>query len=597
MKSEELALTRMEADVLYRLTQAPFTTQQALAEACGYSLGAVNSAVKNLKQSGLLDGKCCPTPLAEEYARSRTPKSAVLLAAGLGMRMIPINYMVPKPLVTVRGQTLIERIITQLHAVGVSEIYVVVGFLKEQFEYLVDAYGVTLIVNEDYAWKNNLHTLALAAQHLSRTYVVPCDLWFAENPFHCWEPYPWYMVSDTPSPKSTVRVNRKLELAPLAPGQQGKRMVGLSYLDESAAAFVRERLTAMDADPSQCMAFWEDSLFKSRGMTINAKVAPAAAVQEINTYEELRELDCDSVHLQSDTITLIAQVLSADPADIIDIRVLKKGMTNRSFFFTCRGKKYIMRIPGEGTDQLIDRKQEAAVYAAIGDKGISDDVVYINPESGYKITRFLADSRCCDPDDPEDLKRCMEKLRQLHALSLRVDHTFDLFGHIDYYESLRSGKPSVYRDYAKTKAAVFSLKPYLDAHACPPVLTHIDAVPDNFLFFPGSDGREEVRLIDWEYAGMQDPHVDIAMFCIYSLYRRPQVDTLIDLYFEGSCPPATRTKIYCYIAVCGLLWSNWCEYKRHMGVEFGEYSLRQYQYAKEYYNLVKDHLEEPECTL
>ena len=81
---------------------------------------------------------------------------------------------------------------------------------------------------------------------------------------------------------------------------------------------------------------------------------------------------------------------------------------------------------------------------------------------------------------------------------------------------------------------------------------------------------------------MQDPHVDIAMFCIYSLYNKDQTDHLIDLYFDGACPEEVRVKIKCYIAVCGLLWSNWCEYKRQLGVEFGEYSLRQYRYAKDY---------------
>ena len=91
---------------------------------------------------------------------------------------------------------------------------------------------------------------------------------------------------------------------------------------------------------------------------------------------------------------------------------------------------------------------------------------------------------------------------------------------------------------------------------------HIDAVPDNFLFT-----KNGIRIIDWEYAGMQDPHVDIAMFCIYSLYSKEQVDHLIDLYFKGEVSPMIRTKIYAYIASAGLLWSNWCEYKRSLGID------------------------------
>ena len=166
-----------------------------------------------------------------------------------------------------------------------------------------------------------------------------------------------------------------------------------------------------------------------------------------------------------------------------------------------------------------------------------------------------------------------------------MNHEFDIFGQIEFYESLWNGASSVYRDYKKTKERVFSLKSYIDEHVEKKILTHIDAVPDNFLFV-----ENEVRLIDWEYAGMQDPHVDIAMFCIYSSYNRSQIDQLIDIYFENNCTIEVRVKIYCYIAVCGLLWSNWCEYKRSLGVEFGKYSLKQYRYAKDYYKIAQAEL-------
>ena len=180
----------------------------------------------------------------------------------------------------------------------------------------------------------------------------------------------------------------------------------------------------------------------------------------------------------------------------------------------------------------------------------------------------------------------MKKLREFHSLDLEVDHEFDIFGQIDFYESLWDGAPSIYRDYKKTKEHVLELRTYIDEHVERKCLTHIDAVPDNFLFTADGD----IRLIDWEYAGMQDPHVDIAMFCIYSLYNKRQVDRLISIYFDGKCSKEVRIKIYCYIAACGLLWSNWCEYKRSLGVEFGEYSLRQYRYAKDYYKIVMDEL-------
>ena len=83
------------------------------------------------------------------------------------------------------------------------------------------------------------------------------------------------------------------------------------------------------------------------------------------TYEQLREIDSDSNQLKTDAIQVICKALNAKSDEVTNITVLKKGMTNRSFLFTCKGKKYIMRIPGEGTDQLINRRQEAEVYHTI----------------------------------------------------------------------------------------------------------------------------------------------------------------------------------------------------------------------------------------
>ena len=577
-----------EYDMLLHLAENPGMTQRALAEQSGHSLGVVNRSVKALTAAGYLTENLAPTQAAQELLSQRAPKNAVILAAGFGVRMVPINLECPKGLVKVHGEPLIERLIRQLREVGIQEIYVVVGFMKEQYEYLIDAYGVHLLVSADYASKNNLHSLALALPYLGNSYIVPCDLWCRENPFRRRELYAWYMAGREPEADSPMRVSRKLELVPAAEGMPGNKMLGIAYLPEAEAELVRQRVPAMCKDPRQDGAFWEEALYRKSKILVPARLVSTEDVVEINTYEELRELDSNSGHLRSEALDVIAEALGVSLPEITDITVLKKGMTNRSFCFTCRGKSYIMRIPGEGTDQLIDRAQEAAVYQVVSPRGICDNVAYINPENGYKITEFLSPARVCDPEDPEDVRKCMEKLREVHEQKLKVDHEFDLFSHIEFYESLWDGTPSVYKDYQATKEKVLRLRPYIEAHVEEKCLTHVDAVPDNFLFVMGEDGRESIRLIDWEYAGMQDPHLDIAMFCIYSLYEKPQVDDLIDLYFEGNCPRETRLKIYCYIAACGLLWSNWCEYKRNLGVEFGEYSLRQYRYAKDYCKLFRE---------
>jgi len=553
-----------------------------IAKLSGHSPKVTETALKALIQKGYLDKRYGLTQKAVKEHEAKSPQNAIILAAGFGMRMVPINLTTPKGLLEVAGEPLIERIIKQLHEVSVTDITVVVGFMKEKFSYLEDKYGVSLVENPGYASKNNLSSLALAADKISNTYIIPSDIWCDANPFSGHEMHSWYMVSDLVDDESYVRLKPDMTLEAVPKGSAGNGMIGIAYILEEDAILLRRKLKYLSANPRWDDQFWELALYDHGKIKIPARVVHSTDADEINTYEQLRELDGESNQLKSEALDVIASVFGVSTNDIVDISVLKKGMTNRSFLFSVGGKKYIMRIPGEGTDKLISRENEALVYRAISGKGLCDDPVYINPENGYKITRFLEGIRCADAENVRDLKQCMHVLKKFHEMKLTVPHTFDIFGQIRFYEELWEGQPSIYKDYEHTRDNVMSLQQFINDQPKEWTLTHIDAVPDNFLFYD-QDGRECLQLTDWEYAGMQDPHVDIAMFCIYSYYNKRQVDRLINIYFDGKCDRNVRAKIYCYIAACGLLWSNWSEYKRWLSVDFSEYSKVQYKYAKDYY--------------
>lgn len=580
-------MNKKDLDILLSLSINDYENQRKVSVDSGYSLGTVNKSIKKLIERNYIDEKYKPTCKGIELIHARKPQKAVILAAGLGRRIVPINAETPKALLEVQGQTLIERLICQLREVGVNEIYVVVGFMKERFEYLIDTYNVSLIVNNEYASRNNLHSLTLAKQHLENAYIVPCDIWCKDNPFRFNEISSWYAVKQTKNDNSQVRVNRKEELTIINGEEKGNAMVGISYLCAEDAKRLCEKIETMDSDPRFYNCFWEDALYEKGKMIVPARILSEGTVAEINTYEQLRELDSGSNHLKSDALSIISESLSVPKEEIKKISALKKGMTNCSFMFECRGRKYIMRIPGEGTNKIINRFEETQVYKALDGKNICDEVIYINPINGYKITEMIENARVCNPSNKSDVAKCMKKMRSFHNQNLKVEHKFDIFAQIEYYETLWGGMQSEYKDYYDTKKNVLSLKPYIDKNVDNICLTHIDAVPDNFLIYT-EENQEKIIMIDWEYAGMQDPHVDIAMFCIYAGYDRDEVENVIDLYFPEGCPESTRVKIYCYISACGLLWSNWCEYKRIFGVEFGEYSLKQYRYAKEYYKIVKE---------
>ena len=72
------------------------------------------------------------------------------MAAGFGSRFVPLTFEMPQGLLEVFGERMIERQIKQLHSVGITDITIVVGYLKEKFEYLIDKYGVRLLYNPEY---------------------------------------------------------------------------------------------------------------------------------------------------------------------------------------------------------------------------------------------------------------------------------------------------------------------------------------------------------------------------------------------------------------------------------------------------------------
>ena len=115
-------MNKQECDILEALHAEPYINQRVLSDLSGHSLGIVNRSLRQLLKEGYIDDNIRLTKKAENEFADKAPKQAIILAAGFGMRMVPINLESPKAFLQVNGEYLIERLIRQLHEVGIKKI-------------------------------------------------------------------------------------------------------------------------------------------------------------------------------------------------------------------------------------------------------------------------------------------------------------------------------------------------------------------------------------------------------------------------------------------------------------------------------------------
>ena len=590
----------------------PAVTQREISQELMVSLGTANSLVKDcMEKEFIAPGKKSDSyellPEGEALLKQNKVDGAVILAAGFGSRFVPLTFETPKGLLEVFGERMIERQIRQLHEAGITDITIVVGYLKEKFEYLMDKYQVKLLYNPEYSKKNTLATI-YHARDLFRNknmYLLSSDNWMRHNMYHAYEGGAWYSSSYMEGETSEwcLDFNKKGRILNITVGGEDKwAMYGPVYFTKSFSDQFLPVLEAYYEIPGTEQFYWEHvlmellsgeaqkrlpSLLKAgEELDLSINRRPADEVYEFENLEELRRFDIKYQH-RSDNVALelVSTVFSVPESQITEIRCLKAGMTNKSFLFKIKDRHYICRIPGPGTELLINRQQEKAVYDALSQYYISEKVIYFNGDTGYKIAEFYEGAHNADPENLEEIKNCMALVRKFHKSGLRVSHSFDFEERIDFYENLCSQHGTIpFEDHLKVRRQISELIESLNNLGHEYVLSHLDTVVDNFLILP--DG--EVRLIDWEYAGMCDPLADIAMCAIYSYYSDEETDRLIEIYLERSPSDEERYTVYAYMALGGYLWSLWAIYKAFLGEEFGEYTIIMYRYAKSCYKKCKE---------
>ena len=264
------------------------------------------------------------------------------------------------------------------------------------------------------------------------------------------------------------------------------------------------------------------------------------------------------------------------------------GMSNKNFKVELNGKMYVLRVPGCGSQGMVDRANEE-YNAIVGCKmGVNPEIRYFDPSTGVKLSDLVNNAEtldCVTIQAPVNMRKVAEIYKKVHKYPCGLKNEFDIFEEINKYDSLRERyKAEMYAGWEDVKPQILALKDYmleLGLQRCP---CHNDAVPDNFIV--SEDGR--LFLIDWEYSGDNDPMADFASLFLESGFTKENQDFVLREYFGGEVPENTHVKIRCFQILWDCLWALWTVIKEANGDDFGTYGIDRYHRAVRNLKLICD---------
>jgi thiamine kinase-like enzyme len=269
--------------------------------------------------------------------------------------------------------------------------------------------------------------------------------------------------------------------------------------------------------------------------------------------------------------------------DDIEIRRLG-GLTNLVFFVDYHGEQYVLRLPGKGTEEYINRAHEHQAASEAAKALVAPDIVHFDSKSGVMVTRFVDNAVTMSPAAFAERKgaatRAAEVFRKLHTSGAKFSFRFELFAMIDDYLKVLSKKKNVElpEGYHDTLKDAEKVRKALAAHKLPLAPCHCDPLCENFL-----DTGKRMWLVDWEYAGMNDPVWDLGDLAVEAQLSPELEDELLAAYFPAGPSAAERGRFVIYKAMCDLLWTLWGlvqHANQNPADDFWAYSLNRFERCK-----------------
>ncbi len=515
-------------------------------------------------------------------------KNAIILAAGKSDRLAPFTYEKPKGLFIVRNEILIERQIEQLIEANVKDIYIVVGYMKEKFFYLEQKYPeVTLLVNNKFGKLGNIYSLYVAREYLANSFICCSDHYFLENPFlyenennHSYR-FCDYIEGDFREfgiDYSDADIITRCCMG----GADKMAMIGPAYFNKNFSEKFVELLESEIDKFGVGNLFWEDFYAKHiHELSLFVKKDSTDNLLEFDSVDDLRKFDSEFlINIDSEIIGNICKVMDCKPNDIQNMDIINAGYTNISFKFTIDDVDYVYRHPGGSDKYYSRRKNEEYAQNQAKKYGIDDSLIYID-ETGWKIAYFIHDIVPFDVLNNETHRRQLfDAIHKTHEIPISDD--IKEFDNVleskklltlacatkgDLFEEFRElfDKIDLVYEYVKEERKKYGIDL---------VVSHHDIYYPNLL--PTADGK--FFLIDWEYAGINDPANDICGLITRYDYDDETIEFLLKEYFGRELTPLEHRHVMGQSILTALYWISWPLYRGSVEEEDGFFLLTSYRY-------------------
>ncbi|NFH68068.1 winged helix-turn-helix transcriptional regulator [Clostridium botulinum] len=594
--------------------------QRELSKRTSISLGKVNSILKEFTLDGTIErvinnrgilyrvtekgmkileenlASAKNTRLKIHEENNKSVKEAVILAAGRAR-----DFGKPVGMLEIEDFKLIDRTLNILKENGINKITIITGYESSCYEeYFKNNKNINLVKSDKYKWTGTMYSLSLAREYVKDDFLlIENDLIFEKraikeliesNSRDC-----ILLTNESGSGDEAFVEIRNNHLFKMSKDiHQFNRidgeMIGITKVShklyqmmleefkDNINSYLNYEYVLLDVARDYNIGFvkiddlaWGDADTKKEYENILNHLYPTIRRRELN-YE------INTVK------TIVREAMKVSEDEISEV-VAAGGMTNKNYRICVKGKRYILRVAGIGTECMISRKNEMFNSSIASEREYNVETPYFNVETGIKISTFIENAETLTPRSvkkEENLKQVTRILRDLHEDNeFPMKNEFNVFRELEKYEDiLKTADGEFFDDYDEVRERFMKLEQVLKECDRVFVPSHNDLVSENLV----KDTEGRIYLIDWEYSGINDDMWDLAALSLENNFSEDDTELMFRLYFNGEVDENSRKRLLIHQISQDLLWAVWTLIKENEGDDFGTYGIDRYNRGKENLN-------------